>query len=250
MIGILCAGGRASEKLRALGIERVPLLYAGPETILARCCRALSAAGCSRVAVLAPEDLPLPDLPGVERAYHSGALVASLIAWVRTEAPGEELIISSADLPLISAQACAAVARAGRESGADLVYPIFSRADTEARFGQARRTYARLSGADYTGGNVFFAQGAWLVRQEALLTRLFELRKSPAGLARVFGPGFLLRLLLGRLSIAGVERHLGRVVGGKLNAARLPYVELGMDVDKPADLESLGSAVSLRPPGV
>lgn len=250
MIGILCAGGRASPRLQALGIERVPLLYVGAETLLERACRALLEAGCQRVAVLAPEDLPLPGLPGVERARHDGRLVESLIAWVRAEAAEDELLISTADLPFISAAACQAVAEAGRRSGADLVYPIFSRADTEARFGPAKRTYARLSGTDYTGGNVFFARRTWLLRQDALLAQLFELRKSPAGLARIFGLGFLLLLLLGRLTIEGVERHLGSVVGGKLNAARLPYVELGMDVDKPADLEALGPAVSLRPPGV
>jgi molybdopterin-guanine dinucleotide biosynthesis protein A len=247
MLGILCAGGLASKRLREAGVERVPLLYCGDETILERSCRVLLEAGCTEVAVLAPEEVPLPALPGVVRAAHSGELIPSLIACAKSFGGEDAALLSSADLPLISVEGCRAVARAGEESGADLVYPVFSRADTEARFGKAKRTYAKLGGVEYTGGNVFYARLSWLTRQEELLTKLFAMRKSPPGLARIFGLSFLLGLLTGRLTLAGLEERLGKIVGGKLNAAPLPYVELGMDVDKPEDLEALRDFVSPPP---
>jgi hypothetical protein len=153
-------------------------------------------------------------------------------------AADDELLISSADIPLVSAAGLRAVAEQGRAHSADLVYPIFSRAAVEERFGQSRRTYIKLSGAQYTGSNVFFARRDWYLRQRGLLTQLFALRKSPLGLARIFGLGFLLRLLSGTATIPYVEQHIGRLTGGKLIAPQLPYCELGVDLDKPADLET------------
>ena len=38
-----------------------------------------------------------------------------------------------------------------------------------------------------------------------------------------------------------IERHLSRVLKGKLRAAVIPYPELAVDLDKQADLETFAS---------
>ena len=64
MQGVVAAGGRAPETIQRRGIERIPLLRIGGETILQRVCRCLiEGAGCTSVYVLAPEEVPLPSLP-------------------------------------------------------------------------------------------------------------------------------------------------------------------------------------------
>ncbi len=45
--------------------------------------------------------------------------------------------------------------------------------------------------------------------------------------------------MLGLAPVEYVERHLSRLLNGRLKAAILPSAELGMDLDKLADLEVL-----------
>ena len=58
-----------------------------------------------------------------------------------------------------------------------------------------------------------------------------------AALAGRFGVMFLLRVLLGWGDIPYLEQHLGRVLQARVAAAVLPFPELAVDLDKPADLE-------------
>lgn len=237
MLGVICAGAQAPQSLRELGIDRIPLLCVDGETILARIARCMLEAGCSSVAVLAPPEVPLPDSPKIRHAAYTGALMSDLLALAAAVHEGE-LLISSADIPLVTAEGLRAVAEAARSQSADLVYPIFPRGLVELRFGASKRTYVKLSGQEYTGSNVFYTKRDWLLAQRERLARLFEQRKNPVGLARMFGFFFLLRLLSGSATIPYVTAHIGRITQGKLIAPELPYTELGVDLDKPADLET------------
>ena len=62
----------------------------------------------------------------------------------------------------------------------------------------------------FTGGNAVVVTRGFVDRSRDLLARLYSYRKSPLKLARLFGPGFILGLLLGRLSIEGLERRVKR----------------------------------------
>jgi GTP:adenosylcobinamide-phosphate guanylyltransferase len=239
MDGIVLAGAKARADLARLGIERVPLLGVGGVSILERTCRALLDAGCSAVHVLAPEELPLPKLEGVCRADYTGDVIGDMFKCLEQSATAEYVVLSSADMPLVSAPAMHELVLAGRESGADVVYPAVARTALERRFPGTKRTYLRLGGLVVTGGNAMWLRREWLLAHQGLIGRLFEKRKSIPALARFFGVVFLLRIMLGWASIAYVERYLGRLLQGRLKAAVLRKWELGMDLDKLADLETL-----------
>lgn len=238
MHAVVAAGGIASSGLRALGVERVPLLRIEGETILSRTCRQLLTGGCTTVHVLAPDEVTLPERPDIRRAPYSGAVVEDLLACVATATQGDAVLVSGGDMPLLSSEAVAALVAAGRRDDVDLVYPIVDRTNVEQRFAGSRRTYLRLRDGLFTGGNVFWLRRDWLLGQGDLLRELFEQRKNVLAMARRFGLLFFLRVLTGWASLRYLERHLGRVVGGKLYAAVLPYPEIAVDLDKAADLET------------
>lgn len=239
MEGIVLAGARAPEELTRLGIERVPLLRVHGETILARTCQALLGAGCERVFVLAPPELPLPRLDEVARAEYSGDVIRDMFNCLEHLVNADYVVVSSADMPLVTAQAMQELVGAGQETGADIVYPAVQRNALQHRFPDAKRTYLRLGNQKVTGGNAMWLRRDWLLKQQDLVWQLFKKRKSIAGLAKFFGFVFLLRILLGWASLQYVERYLSRLLGGKLRAAVLRNIELGMDLDKLADLETL-----------
>lgn len=248
MHGIICAGAKTSGALRERGVERVPLLTIKGETILARTCRCLrEGAGCEHVCVLAPEKVPLPDDGSTYRGQYSGALIADLLHYVRHEITGEHIVLAGGDMPLITPQAIAALRTAGTSSLADLVYPIILREDIEASFPGTQRTYIRLGGKQYSGGNAFWLKREWLLAQADLITELFTRRKSIISLAQLFGLGFLLRIIIGAATIEYVEQHLGAVVHAELVAAVLPYPELAVDLDKAADLDTFAEYLDPMP---
>jgi hypothetical protein len=110
-----------------------------------------------------------------------------------------------------------------------------------------KRTYLRLRSGSFTGGNIFYLRRQWLLQSGPLLTELFANRKNVAALAGRFGVLFLLRVLLGLADIPYLERHLGHVLNARFAAAVLPFPELAVDLDKPADYELFRTM--LDPPG-
>jgi GTP:adenosylcobinamide-phosphate guanylyltransferase len=239
MDGIVLAGARAPEELRDLGIMRVPLLRINGVTILERTCRAMLDAGCTAVFVLAPEEVELPADQRIRRAAYSGDVINDMFGCLEHEAAASHAILSSSDMPLITAEALGQLVESGRESGADIVYPAVERRVLEQRFPETKRTYVRLGALTVTGGNAVFVDRRWLLNRQPLIHELFANRKSIGKLAGFFGVWFLARLLLGFAPVDYVERHLGKLLSGKLKAAVLPSVELGIDLDKLADLELL-----------
>jgi hypothetical protein len=141
-------------------------------------------------------------------------------------------------MPLLTPETVAALRDFALSAEADVVYPVVEKPSVEARFPGSKRTYVKLGGRAVTGGNIFWLNREWTAKRGALLRQLFERRKDPVGLARAFGLGFVLRLLCGWLDLPYLERHLSRILDGKLRAVVLPYPELAVDLDKLADLET------------
>ena len=235
-LGVVAAGARAHPSLGEMGIERVPLLKRGGRTLLENTCASLlEGARVGRVLVLAPDEVPLPSLPSVYRAPYSGKLIADLFHILR-ESTEDFLVLSSGDLPLLNAQTVAEVCAAGERRQADFVYPVADLSQLKAQYPQADKTSWRIGGKRITGGNVFWFRRLWLLELEPLIESIFARRKNPLALAQLFGPWFLLRVLLGWADLSYLERKLGSLAEGRLCAELLPCPELVLDLDRADDL--------------
>ena len=117
--------------------------------------------------------------------------------------------------------------------------PAFtSKEAVEARFPRTKRTYARLREGTFTGGNLLLLDKSLFRKALPLARRVVALRKRPLALARLVGWDVLLKLLLGRLSLAEVEARAQRILGVEARALVTPYPEVGVDVDREEDLVS------------
>ena len=240
MQAIVAAGGRPSAALKARGVEHVPLLTVNSETILSRICRCLiKGGGATRVHVMAPDHVPLPELAGVTRGQYTGAIVNDVLDCAAELEGTTHLLVAGADTPLLTPESIAALVEANRSDPADVIYPVVERSVVEARFPHGKRTYLPLRRQTVTGGNVFVLSRQWLLSQRGLLCELFEQRKNLLALMRMFGLWFFLRLLTRQADLDYLGHHLSNVVNGKVRAAVLDYPELAVDLDKLADLETL-----------
>lgn len=238
MQGVVAAGATAVAELRECGVERVPLLTINGETILTRICRCLiEGGGCDTVYVLAPENVPLPDIPAVRRADYSGALVDDSLRCYQRDITSDNFLFACADVPLLSNESIAEVVRVGQETGADLIYPVVERKRMEEMFPGGKRTYVPLRNGRFTGGNVFWINRNWVLDRRDILLSMFENRKNVPALAATFGMGFIFRLLFRMADLHYVEQHLSRILKGNLHAAPMQFPELAADLDKLADLE-------------
>lgn len=236
MQGIVCAGGTTPPALQALGVDRIPLIEVGGETILARTLRSLrDGGGCSALHVLAPRELPLPDWPGVAHAPYSGRLVSDGIALIRTLHDSEWLLVASGDCPFLTPEAIGELAERGRALGADFVYPVVPRERMEEQFPGGKRTYRRFREGEFTGGNVFLVRQRYIVDAEPWLTTLFARRKNPLAMGQVFGIGFLWQLVTGRAPLPLIEQRVSRALRGEFRALVSSHPGIAVDIDKAAD---------------
>ena len=66
---------------------------------------------------------------------------------------------------------------------------------------------------------------------------IFARRKSPFQLCNWLGWSFIIKLLLHRLTIADAEKRTSELLHIKCKAIITRHAGVGMDIDKPADLE-------------
>lgn len=204
----------------------------------------LAASSIGRVVVVGPEAELAPALAGLDvevTPAGAGMLENALLGCRRlaeSKGPAPDLVlISTADIPLINSEVVDGLVRACVERGGDLFYPVLERSMMEGRFPSTRRTYGTLRDGTFTGGNLFVVDWTVLEREAPTAEALIRARKNPLKMAQTLGLGFLLGLVLGRLTIAQLEAHVSRKFRVTARAMVVPWPEIGIDVDKPEDLE-------------
>jgi CTP:molybdopterin cytidylyltransferase MocA len=194
-----------------------------------------------------PPDAPLglPDLDArVERLPGQGGILQNVehgIVRLRELGSQAELVaLAAGDVPLLTSAIFEAHLAQCRETEHDFYYPVIAEPTMRARFPDSRRTYARLREGTFCGGDVDVVRRAHaeaMLANRALWQGLIDGRKNPLRQAAQIGFVPLLQFVFGRMTIPEAERVFARLIGGRARAVLSPYPELGMDVDKPFQLE-------------
>ena len=194
-----------------------------------------------RIAVVGPEEL----LKNYYRNSETELLLAppgdspmgSVRNGMKVLSPRRMMLVVTGDIPLLSVEAVQDFLDKCKGIHADLYYPIVRKETNEQKYPGVQRTYVRLKEGTFTGGNLF------LVRPEVVEScfdqaeKLVKLRKNPLALSKQVGLGFIIKLLLHRLTMKETEKRFSKLLGLKGVAIVSPFPEIGIDVDKPSDLE-------------
>lgn len=198
---------------------------------------------------LTPEECP--DL-GVPVAYVSSQAgifdnVMAGIKKLRQIKPDAELaIMSTADIPLLTTEMVDWFVETCTATDHDVYYTAVERSVMERRFVQSGRTFIPLRDGAYCGGDIFMARTDLIHSNQALIDKLMEARKSFLKQVRLLGLGFLIRFALRRLTVADAERRVSKTLNVRGRAIITPYAEMGMDVDKPHQLEIVRAELERR----
>jgi len=157
-----------------------------------------------------------------------------------------KVLVVTADIPLLTPAAIDHFLSQCAEVEVDLYYPIVSQETNNRHYPGNKRTYVRFTDGTYTGGNVFLVNPAIVPRCLSIAGELIDNRKNPFKLCCLLGWGFVFNFVIGRLSLNKVKERVADLLGITGAVIQSPYPELGIDVDKPSDLELVRTTFSVR----
>lgn len=193
-----------------------------------------------RIVVVAPPGELEPHVTGrnLEFVPSQGNIVDNVLAAVRTLPQDEPFLAVSSDVPLITGQVVDDLVEVCLRSGGELCYPIVEKSVAEARFPHVKRTYVTLREGIYTGGNIFLVYPSIVDRVAPRVRAFLDNRKNPLKMISLLGWTFAVRyLLLKNLRLQELEKKVSEMLDVKGAVVVCPWPEVGVDVDKPSDLE-------------
>jgi GTP:adenosylcobinamide-phosphate guanylyltransferase len=157
------------------------------------------------------------------------------------------VLFVSSDIPSIKSEMVDWVVNTCLETRDDLYYNVIRREDMEERFPSSKRTYTPLKDMEVCGGDLNMARIAIVSQNSEFWGKLIEARKNPAAQAAIIGPDIIFKFLFRQLTIDDVIKRVADKLGLKGRALVCPYPEIGMDVDKPNQLEIMRADLAKHP---
>ena len=152
--------------------------------------------------------------------------------------PEETHVVSlSADIPAVTAQIIDHMLSIYEKGEVDIYYGVVERQVMEKRYPESKRTYIKIKNTEICGGDLNSFSKRAVLAPDALWKKLIELRKNPLKQAALIGLDTLLLLVLGFIDLDQVADRVCRRLGITGKAVRVPFAEVGMDVDKPFQFE-------------
>jgi len=157
------------------------------------------------------------------------------------------VVIDSADLPLLTSEVADMFIAECLKTDHDLYYGVIERSVMEGRFPTSRRTYVHLADGEFAGGDLILVRPGALRTDQDLWRRRSSARKSPLHQAQMLGGLWpVVRLLTRRMSLSEAEQRASRALNLRGRVVVCPHAELGMDVDKPFQLEIVRAELEAR----
>jgi hypothetical protein len=159
--------------------------------------------------------------------------------------PGAECVLMGAsDLPMLTPESVDDLI--ANAPDVDVVFPICEQSVTLAQYPDREWTFVKTTDGAFTGGCGF------LFRPEALLARrewvqeVFDSRRNPWKLMRIWGLVFGIKALLHRVSLAGAEARISEVLKLTGRAYITQYPELCYDLDYAPHVAQARAAIGQR----
>lgn len=158
---------------------------------------------------------------------------------------GHALIVSS-DIPAITGKMVDWVVDEAMRTNDDIYYNVIPRQVMEKRFPNSRRSYTHLKDAEVCGGDMNVARASLAQSDAEIWDKLIESRKNVFKQASLIGFDTLLLLLLRQITLDRAVSKVARKLKLSGRAIVCPYAEVGMDIDKPHQLEMMRADLAQR----
>lgn len=190
-----------------------------------------------KIVVVGPEDLLNHLIKGkLEKIVPcTDSLVQNAVNGMNYFSEDKMILILSCDIPMITPEAIRDFLAQTAKVSADFYYPIIDKEANDKKYPGVKRTYVKLKDGTFTGGNIILVNPATIKKVVHKTEEFLENRKKPLKLAAALGWNFVIKLILGKLTVAELEKRVSELLGIKPIAIFSDFPEIGTDVDKPSD---------------
>jgi GTP:adenosylcobinamide-phosphate guanylyltransferase len=180
----------------------------------------------------------------VHHLPNQGSLVDNVLAGVRyareLDPARPEVLLCSGDIPAITGEMVDWFINQCAPFEHTVYYTMVTRELCEQRYPTSNRTFIKLKDEEIAGGDIFLMHANLADDHYELWQALTNARKHAWRLAWIVGPLTVARLLLRQLTLAEVAQTASRMLDGRpVKIVLSQYAELGMDADKPHQVEIL-----------
>jgi GTP:adenosylcobinamide-phosphate guanylyltransferase len=158
----------------------------------------------------------------------------------------KHVLLCSSDVPMVETEAIDWVINTAMQTDEDVYYNVIKRQVMETRFPTSRRSYVRLKDVEVCGGDVNIARTKKIVSERGIWDQLIAARKNAVKQAALLGYDTMILLLLHAITLEGAIKKVTKRLNISGRALVCPYPEVGMDVDKPNQLEIARADISHR----
>ena len=210
---VVLAGGKNSAEMKEMtGVENRALTPLGDRAMLDYVTSALSTA--STVGSI----YVVGDVPASSH-YHVVAggetLLDNLLAGVnaaQADHPQERVLVSTSDIPFLTAESVEDFVKRAFESGGDLCCSYVPVSLCYAKYPDMKRTAIKVKEGQMTLGNLMLVNPRFLLAHQETISRAYAARKSPLQIAQMLGIGLLARdFVLAQLLSRRPSSPLGHV---------------------------------------
>jgi len=196
------------------------------------------------------EDAPLTSEKPLTFRPSQGHMVNNILAGANAileRAPETEYaIIACSDIPAITGEMVDWLAEQMLAEPVDACYTVIQRETMETRYPGSKRSYTHFKDEVVCGGDINIFRPALAHTNTEFWDKVIEARKNVFKQAALAGFDLLLLLLLRQLRLDTAVEKVTRRLNLSGRAIISPYAEMGMDVDKPFQLEILRADLARR----
>ncbi|MDW7738609.1 MAG: nucleotidyltransferase family protein [Bacillota bacterium] len=248
---VLAGSGKSDALTEQQGVFNKAFIEIYRKTLLAYIIEALeSSESVKKIIVVGPAE----DLETLRQKGFKFDIVAEKESMLENLAAGFEIIerdslclIVTGDIPLITSKVIDRFIELCLPHDADLYYPVLTRETCMEKYPKNIRTYVRLKEGYLTGGNVALVRSDWYLKNRKRLEMFVSYRKKPLKLMRILPLILIIKYFLKTLSLVDLEKYLSKLMYLKAKAVQCDCVEVGIDVDKPSDLDLVKEILSSTP---
>jgi len=162
--------------------------------------------------------------------------VDNLFLGVHALPEAERVLMLAGDLPLLTPEAVDDLV-ANAPADADVVFPICRDEDVLRDFPDRNWTLIETPGGAFTGGCGFMFDPEAVKARREWVQEVFDSRRNPWKLMRIWGLWFGIMALMHKVSVAGAEEKISDVLGLRGKAFITRHTELCLDLDYAEDVE-------------
>ncbi len=157
-------------------------------------------------------------------------------------------LVASSDIPAITHEMVDWLVDMASQSDEDAYYNVITRQVMEKRFPTSKRSYIRLKDVEVCGGDMNVLATRMVSADDAVWSKLVAARKNALKQAALMGFDTLILVMLHAITLDGAVKKLTKRLNITGQAILCPYAEVGMDVDKPHQLEMMRADLSQQQP--